>query len=71
MGPGVQNFRKTGYEMVEDKKQVQSAEQADILSVLLRSESFADDNLVDQLATFLAAGKNSSSKAEQKSRENI
>lgn len=56
MGPGVQRLRKAGYEMVQEKKNACSAESVDILSIILRADSFSDDNLVDQLITFLAAG---------------
>jgi cytochrome P450 len=44
--------------LVEKKAQikVESEDQKDILSILLRSNNFSDDGLVDQLLTFLAAG---------------
>jgi cytochrome P450 len=34
----------------------ESQESVDILSIMIRSNDFSDDNLVDQLLTFLAAG---------------
>jgi cytochrome P450 len=46
-------------DLLREKKEqfkLQSKEQVDILSVLLASNDFADDMLVDQLLTFLAAG---------------
>lgn len=55
MGPVVDELRSMGYDMVQDKK-AEKTQQVDILSVLLRTESFSDTNLVDQLITILAAG---------------
>jgi cytochrome P450 len=46
-------------QLVQDKKQSIANEKdrdVDILSILIRSNNFADDMLVDQLLTFLAAG---------------
>lgn len=40
-----------------------SDEKKDILSILLRSNNFSDDGLVDQLLTFLAAGHETTSSA--------
>jgi cytochrome P450 len=34
----------------------ESRESVDILSIMIRSNNFSDQNLVDQLLTFLAAG---------------
>ncbi|KAF2462959.1 cytochrome P450 [Lindgomyces ingoldianus] len=53
-------------EFVQEKKarmKMQSEEQIDILSILLRSNAFSDDGLVDQLLTFLAAGHETTSSA--------
>ena len=46
-------------ELVRDKRaliKTHGAEQIDILSILIKSNDFSDDQLVDQLLTFLAAG---------------
>ena len=46
-------------DLVREKKEqmkTQSESHIDILSILLRSDSFSDNGLVDQLVTFLAAG---------------
>ena len=46
-------------QLVREKKaltKAQPAEQVDILSLLIKSNNFADDMLIDQLLTFLAAG---------------
>jgi len=46
-------------ELVQDKKATtknQKEQHIDILSLLIRSNNFADEMLVDQLPTFLAAG---------------
>ena len=46
-------------EVIAEKKQtikLQGVENFDILSLLMKSNDFADENLVDQLLTFLAAG---------------
>lgn len=45
--------------MVREKREtMQSGEQHfDILSLLIKSNDFSDDELVDQLLTFLAAGQ--------------
>ncbi|TKA32403.1 hypothetical protein B0A50_01509 [Salinomyces thailandicus] len=63
MGPGVQRLRKAGHGMLEEKKARRVSEDVDILSVILRSESFPDENLVDQLITFLAAGHETTANA--------
>jgi cytochrome P450 len=52
-------LRKFCLELIQDKKQVIKAQgegNVDILSLLIKSNNFADENLVDQLLTFLAAG---------------
>ncbi|KAF2840284.1 cytochrome P450 monooxygenase-like protein [Patellaria atrata CBS 101060] len=46
-------------ELLREKKErmkLESSEHVDILSILIRSNDFADDMLIDQLLTFLAAG---------------
>jgi cytochrome P450 len=46
-------------EFVRQKKarmKLESEESVDILSIMIRSNDFSDENLVDQLLTFLAAG---------------
>jgi cytochrome P450 len=53
------NLKRICGEFVANKKsrmKVESAEGKDILSIMLRSNNFSDDGLVDQLLTFLAAG---------------
>ncbi|KAF2089548.1 putative P450 monooxygenase [Saccharata proteae CBS 121410] len=52
--------------LLTDKKsklKLQSEEQKDILSVMLRTNLFGDDMLIDQLLTFLAAGHETTSSA--------
>jgi cytochrome P450 len=52
-------LRNICHELVRDKKELiksQPNDQIDILSLLVKSNNFADDMLVDQLLTFLAAG---------------
>jgi cytochrome P450 len=59
LNTGVSRLRNIGRDMVRDKSLSQkngTKSDIDILSILLRTESFADENLVDQLLTFLAAG---------------
>ncbi|ORY07940.1 cytochrome P450 [Clohesyomyces aquaticus] len=53
-------------EFVQEKKarmKTESEEQIDILSILLRSNTFSDQGMVDQLLTFLAAGHETTSSA--------
>ena len=53
------NLKRICAEFVTEKKsrmKFESQESVDILSILLRSNDFSDDTLVDQLLTFLAAG---------------
>lgn len=53
------NLKRICREFVVEKKsrmKVESQESVDILSILIRSNTFSDDGLVDQLLTFLAAG---------------
>jgi cytochrome P450 len=40
----------------KSKMKLESEESVDILSIMIRSNDFSDENLVDQLLTFLAAG---------------
>jgi cytochrome P450 len=52
-------LRKFCLQLIRDKKQAikaQGEDNIDILSLLIKSNDFADENLVDQLLTFLAAG---------------
>lgn len=52
-------LRNICHELVRDKKELiktQSDDHIDVLSILIKSNNFADDMLVDQLLTFLAAG---------------
>lgn len=47
------------HELVQQKREImkkEGEEQLDILSLLIRSNCFGDDTLVDQLLTFIAAG---------------
>ena len=53
------NIRTICREFVQEKKEkmkVESQNHGDILSIMMRSNNFSDDGLVDQLLTFLAAG---------------
>lgn len=53
-------------DFVQDKKsklKTEGKESSDILSILLRSNNFSDNDLVDQLLTFLAAGHETTSSA--------
>jgi cytochrome P450 len=53
------NLSKICTDFVVDKKsgmKHESRESVDILSIMIRSNNFSDQNLVDQLLTFLAAG---------------
>jgi cytochrome P450 len=54
-----QNLRRICRQLVRDKKALKDSEkdgQVDILKLLIKSNDFSDDQLVDQLLTFLAAG---------------
>ncbi|PSR99430.1 cytochrome P450 [Coniella lustricola] len=54
-----QTIRSTCAELIREKKQKLARKEltdVDILSVALESGGFSDDNLIDQLMTFLAAG---------------
>lgn len=54
-----EGLRNVCRQLVQDKKQLIANEKdhgIDILSILIKSNNFADDMLVDQLLTFLAAG---------------
>ncbi|KAF2636493.1 cytochrome P450 [Massarina eburnea CBS 473.64] len=60
------NLKRICKEFVAEKKsrmKVESEESKDILSIMLRSNDFSDDNIVDQLLTFLAAGHETTSSA--------
>jgi|TARA_R110002003_G_scaffold2375_1_gene24193 cytochrome P450 len=53
------NLKRICTDFVAQKKlkmKNESQESVDILSIMIRSNDFSDDNLVDQLLTFLAAG---------------
>lgn len=59
-------IKQTCREFVQDKKsklKTEGKESNDILSILMRSNNFSDDDLVDQLLTFLAAGHETTSSA--------
>jgi cytochrome P450 len=54
-----QNLRRICRQLVREKKALKESEkdqQVDILKLLIKSNDFSDDQLVDQLLTFLAAG---------------
>ncbi|KAF2499486.1 putative P450 monooxygenase [Lophium mytilinum] len=60
------NLKAICRQFVQEKKQLmrtQKEDQKDILSVLIESNDFSDDSLVDQLLTFLAAGHETTSSA--------
>ncbi|RDW59674.1 hypothetical protein BP6252_12761 [Coleophoma cylindrospora] len=60
------NLRAICHELVREKKSTLKGEHTDskdILSLLLVSNNFADDMIVDQLLTFLAAGHETTSSA--------
>ncbi|KAF2678674.1 cytochrome P450 [Lentithecium fluviatile CBS 122367] len=60
------NLKRICTDFVAEKKsrmKMESQESKDILSIMLRSNNFSDDNLVDQLLTFLAAGHETTSSA--------
>ncbi|KAF2190428.1 cytochrome P450 [Zopfia rhizophila CBS 207.26] len=60
------NLKRICREFVQEKKarmKMESEEQVDILSIMIRSNNFSDDGLVDQLLTFLAAGHETTSSA--------
>jgi cytochrome P450 len=53
------NLKRICTDFVAQKKskmKLESEESVDILSIMIRSNDFSDENLVDQLLTFLAAG---------------
>lgn len=56
------NLKRICQEFVAEKKvkikglHIERPQDRDILSIMIRSNNFSDDNLVDQLLTFLAAG---------------
>ncbi len=56
---GVRTIRRVSHELIQQKKRKMGQEKRtdiDILSVALESGAFTDENLVDQMMTFLAAG---------------
>ncbi|KAF1938889.1 cytochrome P450 [Clathrospora elynae] len=63
------NLKRICTEFVADRKakmkneDAESEESCDILSIMIRSNDFSDENLVDQLLTFLAAGHETTSSA--------
>ncbi|KAF2130750.1 cytochrome P450 [Dothidotthia symphoricarpi CBS 119687] len=60
------NLKRICAEFVREKKarmKHETTEELDILSIMLRSNDFSDENLVDQLLTFLAAGHETTSSA--------
>lgn len=60
------NLKRICTDFVVEKKtrtKIESQESVDILSIMLRSNVFSDDTLVDQLLTFLAAGHETTSSA--------
>ncbi|CAG8957287.1 hypothetical protein HYFRA_00010710 [Hymenoscyphus fraxineus] len=59
-------LREFCLEFLQQKKEVmkmESAEQLDILSLLIKSNCFSDETLIDQLLTFIAAGHETTSSA--------
>jgi cytochrome P450 len=54
------NLHRICNQLVREKREMiktsSDSEHVDILSVLIRSNNFSDQQLVDQLLTFLAAG---------------
>ncbi|CAK3989152.1 cytochrome P450 [Lecanosticta acicola] len=62
----VENVQRISLELVRDKKEMVKTEpesQKDLLSLLIRSNNFSDQQLVDQMMTFLAAGHETTSSA--------
>ncbi|KAF1982572.1 putative P450 monooxygenase [Aulographum hederae CBS 113979] len=60
------NLKTICRQLVRDKRELvkkNADDHLDILSVLLKSNNFSDDELVDQLLTFLAAGHETTSSA--------
>ena len=60
------NLKRICTEFVVDRKSKmkhESEESRDILSIMIRSNNFSDENLVDQLLTFMAAGHETTSSA--------
>jgi cytochrome P450 len=60
------NVKRICTEFVVDRKakmKHESEESRDILSIMIRSNNFSDENLVDQLLTFMAAGHETTSSA--------
>ena len=61
------SIRKVCHELIQEKQrklnQKEGAANLDILSVALESGGFSEDNLVDQLMTFLAAGHETTASA--------
>ncbi|KZM21436.1 uncharacterized protein EKO05_0006299 [Ascochyta rabiei] len=60
------NLKRICTDFVVDRKakmKHESRESRDILSIMIRSNNFSDENLVDQLLTFMAAGHETTSSA--------
>ncbi|KAF9698490.1 hypothetical protein EKO04_003484 [Ascochyta lentis] len=60
------NLKRICTDFVVDRKakmKQESQESRDILSIMIRSNNFSDENLVDQLLTFMAAGHETTSSA--------
>ncbi|KAF1360061.1 cytochrome P450 [Lizonia empirigonia] len=60
------NLKRICTDFVVDRKSKmkhESQESRDILSIMIRSNNFSDENLVDQLLTFMAAGHETTSSA--------
>lgn len=60
------NLKRICTAFVKDKKAKMkhgTTDELDILSIMIRSNNFSDENLVDQLLTFLAAGHETTSSA--------
>lgn len=60
------NIQRISLELVREKKEMVKTEpdsQKDLLSLLIRSNNFSDQQLVDQMMTFLAAGHETTSSA--------
>ncbi|KAJ4318078.1 hypothetical protein N0V94_004603 [Neodidymelliopsis sp. IMI 364377] len=60
------NLKRICTEFVVERKsqmKAETQESRDILSIMIRSNNFSDENLVDQLLTFMAAGHETTSSA--------
>lgn len=54
----METLRGACRQLIQERRELKASEKEglDILSLLIKSNNFADDMLVDQLLTFLAAG---------------